>query len=147
MKLSIGNISVDEKTVLKDYDALALYEDVKVKDTTNIINPTFVITTPQVIQANYCYCEDWNKYYYIDSVDVLTGGRVVLNCRVDVLMTYREQIYSLSVIIDKQQDVSKANMYLDDGSLVAENKITTDVISFSNGFSNNGNYILVVAGG
>lgn len=146
MELTIGYVSDDEKTVSKNYNAVYVYE-VKVKDNDNIVNPTFLLTTTDTLTVNYCYCEKWNRYYYIDSIDVLTGGRVALNCRVDVLMSFKDDIYNLSAIIDKQQDIRKANMYLDDGSLVAENRTNIEIKDFSNGFSNNGNYIIVVAGG
>lgn len=147
MKLSIGYVTNDEKTVVKNYSVTNYFDDVKVKDTTDVINPTFILTTPLVINPNYCYCEDWGKYYYVDSVNVMTGGRVAISCRVDVLMTYAYSIKSLSAIIDKQQDKRNANLYIDDGSLVSENRTVVDTIAFDNGFSANGNYILVVAGG
>lgn len=147
MKIAIGNITSDNNTVNKDFNAVYYFNDVKIKDAMEIINPTFIITTPLNMQVNYLYCEDLNRFYYIDNKTLLTGGRTELVCRVDVLKSFSNDILNLTVIIDKQRDVNKSNVYINDGSLVAESRTVITSKEFSNGFSENGNYILVVAGG
>lgn len=145
MELTVGYVTDDEKTVNKNYIALAVL-DVKIKDNNNVINPTFIIATTETLNINYCYCPAWGRYYYV-KVEPLTGGRIALVCRVDALMSFKNDIKNLSAIIDKQQDITQANMYLDDNSLVAENRTVVDIESFTSGFSVNGHYVLVVAGG
>lgn len=38
------------------------------------------------------YIEDFKRYYFVNGVTALTGGRVTVNGKVDVLMTYAKDI-------------------------------------------------------
>ena len=53
----------------------------------------------------------------------------------------------MSVIIDKQENMIGANLFIDDGSFVTENKEFNSVINFPSGFNDSGEYILITAGG
>lgn len=58
------------------------------------MRPVFVMllgTNPADI--NYCYVEDWKRYYYIDEW-VYNAGRWIAHCNIDVLATYRTAIGS-----------------------------------------------------
>lgn len=68
-----------------------------VKGTENTLTPDFILNTnPIVYNANYFYCDFTSRYYYITSCDVTTGGRMIVHSRVDVLMTFRNEILSSS---------------------------------------------------
>ena len=53
----------------------------------------------------------------------------------------------MNCIVNKQQGTENANLFLDDGSYVLENREFNSVINFPNGFNENGEYILITAGG
>lgn len=148
MELTIGVCYDDAKTVNKNYTVKGGYPNTKVKDSTDIINPTFIISTPyKVEEMNYCYCEDWKRYYYIDNINVMNGERVALTCRVDVLMSFKDEIKNLDAVISKQKNVNKSNLYFNDGSFATLNKTESEVINFPSGFNEAGEYILITAGG
>lgn len=70
-------------------------ENVVVKDTKNLMSPTFIMAyNPLVLNANYLFCTKTSRYYYINSIDAMTGGRIAINCSIDVLYTYRSEILS-----------------------------------------------------
>lgn len=72
-------------------------DNVIIKEPRNMARPTFILATnPLVYNSNYLYCSFTSRYYYIDSVDVLTGGRIAINCNIDVLYTYRNEILNSS---------------------------------------------------
>lgn len=66
---------------------------------------------------------------------------------VDVLMSYKEQIKQLPVIINKQQDIKNSNLYLNDGSYVIDSRSYNTILNFSGGFNDEGKFILITAGG
>lgn len=66
---------------------------VELKTETNLMRPTFILkTNPVVYNSNYVYCSFTQRYYYINSVTAMTGGRIAIDCSIDVLHTYRNEI-------------------------------------------------------
>ena len=61
---------------------------VVIKETENSLTPDFIMMTSDVVlNSNYFFCSATSRYYFITSHDFLSGGRIVLHSRVDVLMT------------------------------------------------------------
>lgn len=119
------------------------------KQDSSIIHPIFIMAySPTYIQnINYAYCEETKRYYFVDGIESMTGGRVLLRCTVDVLETYKKQILAQTAIIDKAQDTSLANLYFNDGSFIQDSRNFYTIVNFTNGFNDNGEYILITAGG
>ena len=122
--------------------------EANLKNDVSIINPTLVLNyTANILNANYCFIPKFNRYYFIDEIVPITGDRSIVKCRVDVLESFKEDIKSLTVILDKTQSIYKSNKYLDDGSFVVENKDFNTIYNFTNGFNDEGTFILICAGG
>lgn len=72
-------------------------ENVKLIRTENELTPDFILETNGIVyNSNYFFCELTSRYYYITDIDFSTGGRIVVHSRVDVLMTFRNEILSSS---------------------------------------------------
>ena len=122
--------------------------EANLKNDVSVINPTFILYyTENILQSNYCFIPKFNRYYFIDEIVPITGDRCIVKCRVDVLESFKEDIKSLTVILDKAQSIYKSNKYLDDGSFVVENKDFNTIHNFPNGFNEEGTFILICAGG
>ena len=122
--------------------------EANLKNDVSVINPTFILYyTDNILQSNYCFIPKFNRYYFIDEIIPITGDRCIVKCRVDVLESFKEDIKSLTVILDKSQSIYKSNKYLDDGSFVVENKDFNTIHNFPNGFNEEGTFILICAGG
>lgn len=127
------------------------YGDVNPKDRISILNPTFVLRTNNFNFAhNYCYCPEFGRYYFIDSIDVEPGGRTIINCSVDVLMTYRSQIPDIVAQIVRSEIYGGVSLTADP-LLPISNFKETRVIKASNTLfnpsyasSNSYNYIFTV---
>ena len=79
------------------------------KNDIDILNPRLIIKN--YVSGNYCFISDFNRYYYITDIVLLKGDVYQLNCTVDVLKTYANELES-------------AEYYSDDGVLIAiENEI------------------------
>lgn len=72
-------------------------ENVKLIRTENELTPDFILETNEIVyNSNYFFCQLTSRYYYITDIDFSTGGRIVVHSRVDVLMTFRNEILSSS---------------------------------------------------
>ena len=118
------------------------------KNDVSVINPTLVLNyTANILNSNYCFIPKFNRYYFIDEIVPITADRCIVKCRVDVLESFKDDIKSLTVILDKAQSIYKSNKYLDDGSFIVENKDFNTIHNFPNGFNEEGTFILICAGG
>ena len=116
------------------------------KNDVSVVNPTLVLSyTYSILDSNYCFIPKFNRYYFIDEIIPITGDRSIIKCRVDVLESFKDDIKSLTAIINKQETI--ADKFIDDGSWIVENKDFLQSYNFSNGFNDNGEFILITAGG
>ena len=63
------------------------------------------------------------------------------------LMSFKESLLSLPVIINKQENIRLSNKYLNDGSFVSQVNEFNTSYNFPGGFSDSPVYILICAGG
>lgn len=118
-------------------------------DNCDIQNPIIIIQkTTQPLKAgyNYMYIPEFKRYYYVSWVNVNTN-MWELHGSIDVLYTYMADILNNKAIIEKSEDNSKANLYLNDGSFVMDARKYNQVLEFPSGFSSSGYNILICAGG
>jgi hypothetical protein len=116
------------------------------KDETSLLSPIITIKNDAVLRYNYAYIPEFKRYYYIVGVESVRSGLWRLYLQVDPLMSFKADILSLKVVVNKQSDSSNGDEYIDDGSLVTDNQIFKNVYNFPNGFNDNGEYILITAG-
>ena len=62
-------------------------------------------------------------------------------------MTYAEAIRKNYAIVDKVQSFGAAYNYINDGSFINTNRMNQEIMNFSGGFNENGEFILITAGG
>ena len=116
------------------------------KNDVSVTNPTLILSyTDSILGSNYCFIPKFNRYYFIDEIIPIIGDRSIIKCRVDVLESFKDNIKSLTAIIDKQETI--ADKFIDDGSWIVENKDFLQSYNFSNGFNDSGEFILITAGG
>lgn len=119
-----------------------------IKGDISVENPTLIFDYPGTLpDVNYFSIPEFNRYYYITDIVNKTGGRYQITGKSDVLESFKASILSLTAIVDKSTDSGLANLFLDDGSFIAENKEFNTVLNFPNGFNEAGEYILITAGG
>ena len=127
--------------------SLLIEKNVKLKNETNIIRPTIILTGDISNNMNYVYIPKFNRYYYTVDKKSINNEMYEIFLEVDVLMSFKEIILNLHCIIDKQQDLSNINKYYNDGSFIVSSKEFIKTINFPNGFNENGEFILITAGG
>ena len=96
---------------------------------------------------NYAYIPIFNRYYYIENIESYRTGLWIVKMKVDVLESHKASILNLDCIIEATENYM-ANDYLSESeSWVTSVKAKTDILTFSNGLLNSGEYIIITAGG
>ena len=139
--------NTSDNNVLNKNITLISTHNIKLKDECNIMTPSILIHGDISNDINYAYIEKWGRYYYVRDKKSLNNGIYEIFLKVDVLMSFKEKLLNLQCIIDKQQDLNNINKYYDDGSFSVSSKEFIDTINFPNGFNDNGEFILITAGG
>ena len=146
MKVEIYK-NLSENSVIGKSKTLVYETECEIRGESSIINPVLILQyNEQIFASNYVYIPTWGRYYFIDDVRVMTGGRVEVSLSVDVLESFKASILELNVILADTEQTG-LNNYLPSESFVANCKHKTDIVNFSNGLLNNGEYILITAGG
>lgn len=112
----------------------------------DIMAPVIRFDSSDILRFNYCYIPELQRYYSVKSINAYREGLYDVTLEVDVLMSFRNDIVNLNVVVDKQSLIPNGNEYIDDGSFVTENVMFQRVYNFPNGFNNTGEYILITAG-
>lgn len=115
------------------------------RDESSVLDPAFEIeTSSNLANVNYCWIEEFNRYYYITNVVSVTDKLWRIYCHVDVLMTYKPIILEHEATIARQQGLY--NLYINDGSTFkVTQKRKVQQKEFPSGFTTD-SYVLILAG-
>ena len=95
----------------------------------NTLNPTIVVAWDstngdKVINANYAYIDTFNRYYWITTA-IDTANRIVIQGKVDYLMSFAEQIKNCpativraelgkpTYVVDKKYPIDSSRYYIE----------------------------------
>lgn len=85
------SINHDYNTVNKLYRKSSVLDlNINLLKETDRLNPELLIYSENNLElVNYCYISDFKRYYYIEKVKQIRKNLYRLNCKVDVLETYK----------------------------------------------------------
>lgn len=119
----------------------------ELRNQTSVLNPSIRIESADNISTyNYAYISEFGRYYYITDIVSVRTNCWVVTLRCDVLMSYKDEIQGLNVILDNTQETGLSN-YLSSPNWVNLVKTKTDIKVFPSGLSEQGEFILITAGG
>lgn len=106
--ITLYNNMSDKRTLNKNISAVTSFDNAKTVENFNVSTPQFIISydVSLLTSVNYCYCAETNRYYYINDINILTGGRVQLTCMCDVLMSYKNDINSLTALCVRNETLN-----------------------------------------
>ena len=106
---------------INDADPLASVEGAKPFEPLSPLTGQLLLEYDVTIYAaNYAKFND--KYYFITDRELLTGGRMRLFCRVDVLKTYTDAIMGITVLCRRSGLPIKQQQYLPDDKYPVETR-------------------------
>lgn len=138
-----------EKNKLEKTITNSILLEGNLRDESSIINPIILISSNKEdipYMYNYAYIPAFGRYYFITDIESVRTGMWRVSMHVDVLMSYKEQIKNLNVIINNSEETG-ANNYLSGNQWITNVKNTTSIVNFPNGLNDNGEFILITAGG
>lgn len=115
------------------------------KEETSIINPSILVEADisNLTGVNYATIPAFGRSYFINDITSVRNNLVRLNCHVDVLSSFANQIKANKGIVFRQEN--NWNLYLNDGVLeVYQNPYVTTKL-FPAGFDGQ-SYVLALAG-
>lgn len=135
--------SSDDHTLNKNITGVGAGITAVLKDDTDLLNPTLILSGNVSQAFNYVEIEDFNRYYFVVS-RTYAQQRYYIQLSVDVLMSFNSEISDLTVIANRSS--SRYNLYQRDNKVP---RLANDLIQtqpFNRGFGG-GCYILAVNGG
>lgn len=112
-----------------------------------IEKPSILIETDiDINNYNYFYIPEFNRYYFRTGIEVVRNNLFRISGRTDVLMSFKEPMKTFRVILD-HSEVTGVTNYQSSSVWQALVKTKTDIINFPSGLSENGEFILITAGG
>lgn len=148
MTITFYSIKNDRIEVSKKVDSTTKIKEATAhyKDDTDVLDPVFEVEYDALlVNCNYIYVSDWNRYYFVNGIT--TGAhRLYFHCHVDVLQTYKTDLLELTCVIARQEHEDKSNGYLNDAMWrnLQYKKIVRYV--FEESFDDTGDYVLAVCG-
>lgn len=140
--------------VNKTFSEVVTFEEVIFKEDTSLLNPTIIIngvsnassyTIEDIGTSNYFSIPKVNRYYFITDITMMSGGRVAITGKVDVLMSFKTDILGSTQLIVRQE--KKTNNYLIDTDIPLSSKKQVIEHEFGDSIADSGYYILAVNGG
>lgn len=116
------------------------------RNETGVMNPVILIHSVNPTKFNYVYIPEFNRYYFITDMVSIRTDIWQVKLHVDVLMSFKDSLKNVKVILN-DSEVEGADNYLTGEQWVTNVKDTTNIVNFPNGLRDNGEYILITAGG
>lgn len=109
----------------------------------DLINPVINLNIDSdILVYNYCYIQDFQRYYYIDNV-VINNKMMELSLHVDVLMSYKTDILNSKGVVVRSNN---GDSYIADDKILQTKKIKRQCQKIGNSFTQANNYILQLGG-
>lgn len=116
------------------------------RDQSNVVTPTILIETNSSITTyNYCYIPDFHRYYFINEFVSVRNNLWSISLKSDVLMSFKDEILKCQGIVSDSTD--NGDDYINGSQFVTNCKSTTTIKKFSSGLLDDGEFILITAGG
>lgn len=73
------------------------------RDSANVLTPVIVFEGEPLSGINYAFIVEFSRYYYITNIEHIYNGLYAVSFKVDVLMTYRNQLRTCRCIVARNQ--------------------------------------------
>lgn len=110
-------------------------------NSTTIINPVIIVDS-SYINYNYVYINDLHRYYFVDNVTI-TNNMIIMQLRIDVMFTYKDDIKQIPLHIIRCEDYHLTDRF-DDKIIMTAKTIQESKKISDNIITNNVNFLLGV---
>lgn len=145
MKVSFYTTKDDRRVVNKSITLLSTI-DCDLKDNCNILSPALIVdknVLTSYATCNYMYISTFKRYYYTQ-ITAMAGDMLTIEGNVDVLMTYKSGIGSITCDVLRQEN--NYNKYYVDALLPKRNTKNIQYLKIGDLPLQNGIYLTVTGG-
>lgn len=82
--------------------------NVKFKSVANFLSPTIELKSETIFNYNYCYIEDFKRYYFVENIEIKPNKIYTIDLNVDVLESFKDDILN-SYILDSKFAIDLIN--------------------------------------
>lgn len=105
MKIELYNTSSSNNTINKVLEDVEVY-DITFKGVADVIRPSVKIQSKKLLSFNYAFIPDFKRYYFINNISIQPNNIYIVNMRVDVLESYKDDILKCSGFVNRQQNIN-----------------------------------------
>lgn len=103
LNVNIGTIGEDPRCLTKS-PSWSAQVSCDVYENCSVINPVLILDYKSAYTAcNYLSIPDWNRYYFIESINLQPGGKAILQAHCDVLYTYSSALQSIQFRLSRSE--------------------------------------------
>lgn len=115
MKIAIAKVSKEVNSTYKPSIIESDFIEVRLKDRTSLLTPTFEIYNTDITglsEINYVVAKEFSRCYWITNITFTSNNTAELECKEDVLATYRDQILNSTQFVMRSES-EYSNAYTD----------------------------------
>lgn len=142
MLMKLYTTKTPNNTIGKVLENETVY-NIKFKSQADRTTPVVILMSETMIDFNYAYIPDFNRYYFVENIEVTPNKIYNISLRCDVLESFKEDIKKSSGVISQQ---TNCNNYFN-SDYQTEIKKEVDVIKSTVTLDTTKSTILVTIGG
>lgn len=156
MTINLYRTNADPREINKISNAVLINPNpivIKPTELVNLARPTFEIDyNSAYMTANYCYCDEFDRYYYVLPPHLNTGKRLEIPCIIDVRQSFSSAIAATECTIIRAESIAQPTRIQDTKLPInPASKIVTSIVlpETSQTFDTDASYsyLLTVVGG
>lgn len=143
MKITLYNTTSENNRLNKNLTKILDIENAKVLNSNNLLTLQIFIKRDLISdfnKVNYLYIDTYKRYYFVTVT--IDNAFLVLNCDIDVLMTYKSAILNLTATITRNENLK--NGYLEDKNYNIMSYENIVCKTFPNGLTNDSIILMTV---
>lgn len=152
MNITLYSTTNDRRVVSKTLTQIAAITNATIYGDITVTHPTLLLHyNAAYLNANYVYIPEFSRYYFINNISLSSGERMIINCEVDVLNTYKSQIKTLNCTVVRNEHAKRT--YLPDRYMTPTSKKSIKTYKLENSNFNiddiqsGHNFVLCIVGG
>ena len=137
--ITFYNTADDPRVANKTLTDKHQVSSVFLKDGTDVLAPKLIMKNINHKNYNYIYVDDFKRYYFIKNWGRDLGGNTVIDCAVDVLMSFLTDILNTDVIVFNEGSNAFCNKLIPDSRLPLQANYGSKTFKFVGGEMGNAN--------
>ena len=153
MTINLYNLTEDKKVLDKAPTSIATVDATPFEEL-SIITPKLIITYDETyINCNYIEIPIFNRFYYVEDKIINVGNRIIFNCKVDVLKSFKDDIKNANIVVVRNEGLGAPTEIIDNQLPVSPNQKTVEQVTVNDynvtdsKLDSTGIYILQCIGG